>query len=145
MNCILLKTILMLLTLGCPVDSRAAKYSHGRLLGRSNADSMSVWARPSCPTRLQDRYGQDANQHDQISPRVLTKTGDDNPEIATLSSIYSKMPHHCVVFSGVVFSGVSEFRGIGCSLKTASHKSTTPLTISSNQGILAGSSTHAPS
>lgn len=93
----------MLLTLGCPVDSRVAESRHGRLFGRSNAE-------------------------------------DDAPEIATLTSISSETGHH-----GEVFIGVSEFRSRGGPLKIASHPSTTPLTIPSNQGILAESSTHAHS
>ena len=98
MNRIPFKTILVLLALFCPADSRAQEITHGPILGRPNADSMSVWARTSRPTNLQVRYGRDASQLDQVSQTVSTKAEDDHTGIVTLSPLKPETTYHYEVF-----------------------------------------------
>ena len=82
-----------------PVALIAAEISHGPMLGRPGAETMSVWARTASPGSFQVRYGKDGKM-DQVSEPVQTELDDDCTGIVTLTGLDPNTVYTYEVFNG---------------------------------------------
>jgi alkaline phosphatase D len=70
------------------------RLTHGPMLGKPTATSMSVWGRTSQPGQFSVRYGTSAERLDQTSEPAATTIEHDNTGVAKLTSLKSDTRYH---------------------------------------------------
>src|SRR5262245_50546722 len=65
------------------------RLTHGPMLGKPTAHSMSVWGRTSEPGQFTVRYGTQADRLDQTSKPATTTIDHDNTGVAELTQLRS--------------------------------------------------------
>ena len=73
------------------------RLTHGPMLGRPSANSMSVWCRTSEAGEFSVRYGTSADQLDQLSQPARTRSEDDNTGVVYLQGLKSDTRYHYTV------------------------------------------------
>jgi phosphodiesterase/alkaline phosphatase D-like protein len=74
------------------------RLTHGPMLGKGTAHSMSVWGRTSDPGNFIVRYGIDPNRHDQVSQPATTTLDHDNTGVVELTKLKSDTRYHYQVW-----------------------------------------------
>ena len=70
------------------------RLTHGPMLGKPTAHSMSVWGRTSIPGAFQVRYGLKEDNLNQTSKPTVTKIGHDNTGVVKLTQLKSDTRYH---------------------------------------------------
>jgi len=70
----------------CSADE-LPRMTHGPMVERPSATSMTVWARTSKPSPFMIRFGTEPSKLDQSVEAVATKLADDNTGFVTLSDL----------------------------------------------------------
>ncbi|MCA9114609.1 MAG: metallophosphoesterase family protein [Planctomycetaceae bacterium] len=70
------------------------RLTHGPMLGRPSAHSVTVWARTSDPGEFAVRYGTSPNQLDQLSRPGMTIIGHDNTGTVQLQNLQSDTQYY---------------------------------------------------
>ncbi len=77
------------------------RLTHGPMLGKPTATSMSVWGRTSEPGQFTVRYGTAADRLDQISKPTTTTIDHDNTGVAQLIDLKpDTLYHYEIVVNG---------------------------------------------
>ena len=74
------------------------RLTHGPMLGKPTASSMSVWGRTSDAGQFTVRYGTDPKRLDQVSQPASTKIDHDNTGVARLTRLKSDTRYHYQVW-----------------------------------------------
>ncbi len=72
---------------GAPSALTDFKVTHGPILGRPGAHSMSIWFRTNIPGEVTVKYGQALLIQDQVSAPVTTQLEHDNTGVITLDGL----------------------------------------------------------
>jgi alkaline phosphatase D len=70
------------------------RLSHGPMLGKPTAHSMSGWGRTSLPGQFTVRYGENPNRLDQMSQPATTTIDHDNTGVAQLTGLKPDTRYH---------------------------------------------------
>ena len=74
--------------------------SHGPILGRPSATSMTVWARTTRPSKFEVRFGTDLQKLDSSAIAQTTELADDNTGYITLPDLQPATTYWYQVFIG---------------------------------------------
>lgn len=73
--------------LGQEEQTTAIRVTHGPMLGKPTAHSMSIWARTDKTGEVRVFYGTEEDTLDQIAPPIQTKLEDDNTGFTTIEGL----------------------------------------------------------
>ncbi len=94
-RCAGLAALVGLLAATAPAFGRdPIRLTHGPMLGRPSAHSVTVWGRTSDPGAFTVHYGVDADHLDQVSAPATTRIGHDNTGVARLEKLQSDARYH---------------------------------------------------
>lgn len=77
------------------------KVTHGPILGRPGATTMSVWVRTNVPGEVSVRYGTEPLKQLMVSEYVDSKLENDNTAIVTLTNLYPDTLYYYTVDKGL--------------------------------------------
>ena len=75
-----------------------ARLTHGPMLGKPTAHTMTVWARTSDPTEFHARYGVSESNLDQVSAAATTRIENDNTGTVTLVDLQADQRYFYQVY-----------------------------------------------
>ncbi len=81
------RLFIIAILLGAPVELTAAAITHGPVLGRPGATTMSVWARTDKPAAIRVRYGLAPKKLSFTSSKATTALAHDNTGVVTLTDL----------------------------------------------------------
>ena len=71
-----------------------AQITHGPVLGRPGADTMTVWVRTKTAGNVKVRYGTDADNLNRVAPNAATRLDRDNTGLVTINGLKADTRYH---------------------------------------------------
>ena len=98
-----LLSLCFLITLPAVADKSRIdlKVTHGPILGRPGATTMSIWVSTNVPGEVAVNYGTERLKQLMMSEYVETKLEDDNTAIITLTNLYPDTLYYYTVDKGL--------------------------------------------
>ncbi len=77
------------------------KVTHGPMLGRPGATTMSIWARTNIPGEVSVRYGTERFKQLMVSEPAMSKIENDNTVVITLTNLYPDTLYYYTLDKGL--------------------------------------------